>query len=315
MLRFSQLRGCAAPCADKNKTAPVCFHTRAVKWVGAGGLREPRCPDMPAAAQAAADSRRVGMGTGAHTDFEVAVRLLPQGDPHPDPFDLTGNGSQPLHVVLLGPAGGNHIVGDEHHRAAAAEMKAHAVQRQTFQLHPRAGLGIKHGAVNLLAVNADVHQRRRHPVGVRVGVGVLEAAGVGGQAGIQAFGHTAVQRGFQEPDYREYQHSGGRSARVRRQQKAGIGGVGAVVMNARIFMFSAQRLPGSPAAGRRPHPPHRQRRAQRRATAPLPSYHRISPEWGPRTPPERFCQGTGERGTGHRRSPACIPVGILMGQQ
>ena len=31
------------PCADKNKTAPVCLHTRAVRWVGAGGLREPGC--------------------------------------------------------------------------------------------------------------------------------------------------------------------------------------------------------------------------------------------------------------------------------
>ena len=30
------------PCADKNKTAPVCLHTGAVRWVGAGGLREPR---------------------------------------------------------------------------------------------------------------------------------------------------------------------------------------------------------------------------------------------------------------------------------
>ena len=30
------------PCADKNKTAPVCLHMGAVKWVGAGGLREPR---------------------------------------------------------------------------------------------------------------------------------------------------------------------------------------------------------------------------------------------------------------------------------
>ena len=26
-------------CADKNKTAPVCLHTGAVRWVGAGGLR------------------------------------------------------------------------------------------------------------------------------------------------------------------------------------------------------------------------------------------------------------------------------------
>ena len=33
MLRFSQLRGCAAPCADENKTAPVCLHTGAVRWV------------------------------------------------------------------------------------------------------------------------------------------------------------------------------------------------------------------------------------------------------------------------------------------
>ncbi len=28
------------PCADKNKTAPVCLHTGAVRWVGAGGFEQ-----------------------------------------------------------------------------------------------------------------------------------------------------------------------------------------------------------------------------------------------------------------------------------
>lgn len=162
-------------------------------------------------------------------------------------------------------------------------------------------------------MNADVHQRRRHPVGVRVGVGVLEAAGVGGQAGIQAFGHTAVQRGFQEPDYREYQHSGGRSARVQ-QQKAGIGGVGAVVIDAQIYVFR----PAAPQGAQQPDVGHIHRtdKGGLKGGRRHPCRHIVVfLRNGVRAlHPNGFAKGleSAAQGIGGAQR---IPVGILMGQQ
>ena len=106
-----------------------------------------------------------------------------------DPFQLAHHRGDVLHVGLGGAQVGHILKGDGGDGGLAAVVEVHGLHHAAFQPQADIALGAEVPLVHRLEVDAGLHQRRRHGVGVGGGVGVDKAAGVGGHGQVEGQGH------------------------------------------------------------------------------------------------------------------------------
>ena len=107
-------------------------------------------------------------------------------------------------------------------------------------LHAGTGLGVEEQGVQLLHMTAGFNKLCRHRVGVSCGGGELEAAGVGGNAGVQAVRNVG---GDSHPHLHDdlIQQFRCRSGTGIQKGKIGIAVVACVVVDAQVYMACVLR--------------------------------------------------------------------------
>ena len=116
------------------------------------------------------------------------------------------------------------------------------VPRDPLRLHPLARLGVEEQRVQLFDPRPCLHELGRDDVGAGRGGGELEAAGVGGNAGVQAVGNV---RGDVHPHFQNdpVHQLCGRSGMAVQQGIFRVAAVARVVVDAEIHMAGELRHP------------------------------------------------------------------------
>ena len=153
---------------------------------GPGGLHGTAgCGGVAASAQQTADLGGVDTAAGADGHLPDVGPQLPHGDGTVHALDLAAQGGELLGVALSGmePLHEGHGHGQNGHPLPV--VKFGGIQHGSLQLHADPGFRAEENLVDSLEVNAGLHQRRCHPMGVGSGVAVGKAAGVGGHGHIE----------------------------------------------------------------------------------------------------------------------------------
>ncbi len=172
-----------------------CFHLSQDRALGVVQIAQQLAAcgaAMAAAAQTPGDGAGVHLIGGAHADFIASAGLLAQGQAHLHALNADGQAGQLFQIRRVHPALLDLIPRQVDQGAAAVQMIFQMVPGDPLGLHPLPGLGVEEQGVQLLHMGPGLHQLCRHDVGVGRGGRELEAAGVRGQAGVQAVGDVGV---------------------------------------------------------------------------------------------------------------------------
>ena len=149
---------------------------------------------MAAAAALGADGRGIDLLGRAHRNLARAVLVLGDGDAHLHALDLAGQRGDGVEVIHIRARAVDIRASDDDERDLAIHEKLHGVKDDALHLKARPGLNFKQAAVDLAAIHASLQAPRRAAQSIRNGVGIAEAAGVGGQRDIDTFRNVSGQR-------------------------------------------------------------------------------------------------------------------------
>ena len=224
---------------------------------------------MAAAPQQGAHLRGVQAAAGADGQLAAPLRQLPDGDGGLHPLNLSQEGGDILHILLSCARLVHEGQGHGGHSDFPALIAVHPLGEQPLHLEPRPALGAEVALVEGEHVDAGVHQGGGHPVGVRCGIAVLKAAGVGGHGHIQGYRHGGGD-GAEFPENVVDQLAAGGppgvQAGLRRKKRLGGVVVDGQINPPRQPGFSS---PGEQAAGGDVHAHHRLRNIALRGQAAL----------------------------------------------
>ena len=268
---------------------------------------------MAAAPQQGAHLRGVQAAAGADGQLAAPLRQLPDGDGGLHPLNLSQEGGDILHILLSCARLVHEGQGHGGHSDFPALIAVHPLGEQPLHLEPRPALGAEVALVEGEHVDAGVHQGGGHPVGVRCGIAVLKAAGVGGHGHIQGYRHGGGD-GAEFPENVVDQLAAGGppgvQAGLRRKKRLGGVVVDGQINPPRQPGFSS---PGEQAAGGDVHAHHRLRNIALRGQAALQIGGEQVGLLRVGTDPRRPAQGPQPLAQGGGAADG-VPVGALVGE-